>query len=66
DGQAGTSAKTRVLVEFSDGHQRWTTVGVSPNIIEASCRALVEGLEYSLLAPSSPLSTAASIPWLRP
>ncbi len=49
NGQAGTSAKTRVLVEFSDGHQRWTTVGVSCNIIEASCRALVEGLEYGLL-----------------
>ncbi|MCJ2541699.1 citramalate synthase [Thermostichus vulcanus] len=55
NGQAGTSAKTRVLVEFSDGHHRWTTVGVSTNIIEASCRALVEGLEYSLLPPSSPL-----------
>ncbi len=50
DGRAGTSAKTRVLVEFSDGHRRWTTVGVSTNIIEASCQALVEGLEYSLLA----------------
>jgi len=50
DGRAGTSAKTRVLVEFSDGHRRWTTVGVSTNIIEASCRALVEGFEYSLLA----------------
>ena len=50
DGRAGTSAKTRVLVEFSDGHHRWTTVGVSTNIIEASCRALVEGFEYSLLA----------------
>ncbi|MGQ9837963.1 MAG: citramalate synthase [Cyanobacteriota bacterium] len=59
DGQAGTSAKTRVLVEFSDGHHRWTTVGVSPNIIEASCRALVEGLEYSLLPLSSPLPTSA-------
>ncbi|MCF2971146.1 citramalate synthase [Synechococcus sp. Nb3U1] len=59
DGRAGTSAKTRVLVEFSDGHHRWTTVGVSTNIIEASCRALVEGLEYSLLPPSSPLPTSA-------
>jgi len=59
DGRAGTSAKTRVLVEFSDGHRRWTTVGVSTNIIEASCRALVEGFEYSLLPPSSPLPAAA-------
>jgi len=49
DGGAGTSAKTRVLVEFSNGHQRWTTVGVSGNILEASYQALVEGLEYGLL-----------------
>ncbi|GAB4378691.1 MAG: citramalate synthase [Elainellaceae cyanobacterium] len=49
DGKAGTSAKTRVLVESSNGHQRWTTVGVSGNIIEASCQAVVEGLEYGLM-----------------
>ncbi|AFY65999.1 citramalate synthase [Geitlerinema sp. PCC 7407] len=49
DGGAGTSAKTRVLIESSDGHQRWTTVGVSGNIIEASYQAVVEGLEYGLL-----------------
>lgn len=49
DGTAGTSAKTRVLVESSNGHQRWTTVGVSGNIIEASYQAVVEGLEYGLL-----------------
>lgn len=49
DSQSGTSARTRVLIEFSDGHHRWTTVGVSGNIIEASCRALIEGFEYSLI-----------------
>ncbi|MBW4656179.1 MAG: citramalate synthase [Kaiparowitsia implicata GSE-PSE-MK54-09C] len=49
DSGAGTSAKTRVLVESSNGQQRWTTVGVSPNIIEASYQAVVEGLEYGLL-----------------
>ncbi len=49
DGAAGTSAKTRVLIESSDGHQRWTTVGVSPNILEASYQAVVEGIEYGLL-----------------
>jgi 2-isopropylmalate synthase len=49
DGGAGTSAKTRVLVESSNGHQRWTTVGVSGNIIEASYQAVVEGLEYGLM-----------------
>jgi 2-isopropylmalate synthase len=49
DGAAGTSAKTRVLIEISNGHQRWTTVGVSGNILEASYQAVVEGLEYGLL-----------------
>lgn len=48
DGAQGTSALTRVLVEFSNGQERWTTIGVSPNIIEASCRAVIEGLEYGL------------------
>lgn len=59
DGGAGTSAKTRVLIEFANGHQRWTTVGVSTNIIDASYQALVEGLEYGLL--SSDLSGERSI-----
>lgn len=49
DGAAGTSAQTRVLIESSNGHQRWTTVGVSGNILEASYYAVVEGLEYGLL-----------------
>ncbi|NJN22704.1 MAG: citramalate synthase [Leptolyngbya sp. RL_3_1] len=50
DGRVGTSAKTRVLVESSDGYRRWTTVGVSSNIIEASYQAVVEGLEYGLIS----------------
>ncbi|HEY9751578.1 MAG TPA: citramalate synthase [Coleofasciculaceae cyanobacterium] len=49
DGKAGTSAKTRVLIEFSNGQQRWNTVGVSGNILDASYHAVVEGLEYGLL-----------------
>lgn len=49
DSTSGTSAKTRVLLESSNGQQRWTTVGVSPNILDASCQAVVEGLEYGLL-----------------
>lgn len=48
DGREGTSAKTRVLVESSNNHQRWTTVGVSTNILDASYLAVVEGLEYGL------------------
>ncbi len=49
DGGAGTSAKTRVLIEFRNSHKRWSTVGVSTNIIEASYQAVVEGLEYGLI-----------------
>jgi 2-isopropylmalate synthase len=49
DGHAGAAAKTRVLVESRNGHQRWTTVGVSTNILAASYQAVVEGLEYGLL-----------------
>lgn len=49
DGGAGTSAKTRVLIESRNSHKRWSTVGVSTNIIEASYQAIVEGLEYGLL-----------------
>lgn len=46
NGQAGTAARTRVLVSSTDGHRTWGTVGVSDNIIEASWLALVDGLEY--------------------
>jgi 2-isopropylmalate synthase len=46
---AGTAAKTRVLVESHNGHRRWTTVSVSTNILDASYHAVVEGLEYGLL-----------------
>lgn len=49
DSSAGTSAKTRVLIESSDGEQWWTTVGVSHNIIDASYKAVVESIEYGLL-----------------
>ncbi|MGF1516048.1 MAG: citramalate synthase [Elainellaceae cyanobacterium] len=52
DGTSGTSAKTRVLIESGDGQQRWTTVGVSTNILDASYQAVVEGLEYGLLLQS--------------
>lgn len=49
DSAAGTAAKTRVLVESSNGYHRWSTVGVSSNILQASYQAVVEGLEYGLL-----------------
>jgi 2-isopropylmalate synthase len=49
DGVAGTAAKTRVLIQSTDGHREWGTVGVSENIIEASLEALVDSMEYALL-----------------
>ena len=52
DTKAGTRAKTRVLIESSDGEDRWSTVGVSPNIIEASWEALLDSIEYKLLKHS--------------
>jgi 2-isopropylmalate synthase len=52
DGGAGTSAVTRVLVESSNGVHRWTTIGVSDNILEASYQAVAQGIEYGLLVKS--------------
>ncbi|GAI48454.1 unnamed protein product, partial [marine sediment metagenome] len=45
----GTGSLVRVLIESSDGVAEWTTVGSSPNIIEASWLALSDGVEYWLL-----------------
>jgi 2-isopropylmalate synthase len=46
---SGTAAKTRVLIESSDGKSDWGTVGVSANIIEASLQALKDSMEYYLM-----------------
>ncbi len=44
---AGTAAKVRVFISFTDHHQNtWDTVGVSENIVEASWEALVDSLDY--------------------
>lgn len=48
DGDAGTAATTRVLIETANHTQRWSTVGASPNIIEASWLALCDAVEYGL------------------
>ena len=48
--QGGTDAVTRVLIEFADAAgERWTTVGVSPNIIDASFQALLDSINYKLM-----------------
>lgn len=48
DGEAGTAAQTRVLIDSSDGERVWSTVGSSTNIIEASWQALADSLECAL------------------
>jgi 2-isopropylmalate synthase len=48
DPEAATGAKTRVLIEAARGEERWSTIGVSPNIIEASAAALSDALELPL------------------
>jgi 2-isopropylmalate synthase len=51
----GTEAVTRVLIESADqGGERWTTVGVSPNIIEASFQALMDSIVYKLVKSGAP------------
>jgi len=46
---AGTDALIRVMIESTDGSgRRWTTVGVSSNVIEASWQALSDAVAYKL------------------
>jgi 2-isopropylmalate synthase len=49
ESSTGTAAKTRVLIQSTNGHDEWGTVGVSENIIEASLQALADGIEFALL-----------------
>ena len=44
-----TASLVRVLIETTDGVQKWNTVGVSQNIIQASLNALVDSLEIKLI-----------------
>jgi 2-isopropylmalate synthase len=53
--QGGTDAVTRVLVDSTDETgETWTTVGVSPNIIDASFQALVDSVIYKLMRSAVP------------
>jgi len=64
DPEAGTGAKTRVLIESARGEERWSTIGVSQNIIEASCQALADAFELPLVRaatqPSAGRATSSS------
>jgi 2-isopropylmalate synthase len=52
---AGTEAVTRVLIESEDETgDRWTTIGVSPNIIDASFQALMDSIVYKLVKSKAP------------
>jgi 2-isopropylmalate synthase len=48
DSMTGTAARTRVLLQSSNGSEEWSTVGVSENIVEASLQALVDSIEVAL------------------
>jgi 2-isopropylmalate synthase len=52
DGHNGTCAVTRVLIDMQNATGLWTTVGASPNIIEASWWALADSVEYGLMLES--------------
>ena len=57
----GTEAVTRVLVESHDQEtgQRWVTVGVSTNIVDASFEALLDSINYKLYKDGAKASAAA-------
>jgi 2-isopropylmalate synthase len=51
----GTEAVTRVLIESEDANgERWTTIGISPNIIDASFQALMDSIVYKLVKSNAP------------
>jgi 2-isopropylmalate synthase len=54
---SGTEAVTRVLIESEDSKGRtWFTVGVSPNIVDASFQALIDSLTYKLFLEKAPVA----------
>ncbi len=55
----GTGAVVRVLIESGDAHDRWGTVGVSSNLVEASWQALVDALDYKLYKDGRARAAAA-------
>ena len=60
DEHLGTGARPRVIIESARGAERWSTVGCSENIIEASWLALCDGLELALLRGGTPAASPRS------
>jgi 2-isopropylmalate synthase len=60
DESKGTDAVTRVLIDASDGHEVWGSIGVSENLIAASWDALVDSLEYGMQPGRRPGSDGAA------
>ena len=48
DGESATAARTRVIIDSSDGVHEWSTMGSGTNIIAASCVALADSIEYAI------------------
>jgi len=62
DETKGTGAVTRVLIDASDGHQVWGSIGVSENVIAASWDALVDSLEHGMQPGKRPSPAPAGDP----
>jgi 2-isopropylmalate synthase len=60
DETKGTGAVTRVLIDASDGHNVWGSIGVSENLIAASWDALVDSLEYGMQGERRPAEGQAA------
>ncbi len=63
DGNKGTAAKVRVLVEWTDNARNWTTVGISHDVIQASAHAMLAAIRLELLrAAAAGESVEAPLP----
>jgi 2-isopropylmalate synthase len=60
DGRDGTAATTRVLIDATDGERQWSTLGASPNIVEASWQALFDSIEYGVAQRATTTAAVAS------
>ena len=55
----GTAAKVRVLINWADHADNWTTVGVSDDVLEASWNALCDSVRLELLRAQQPVPVAS-------